>query len=81
MVLVCDHRMTFFQPPVRTVYNGENSLRVFGPIIWSIIPDEIKNTDSLDNLKNKIRKWKPINCPCRLCKDYVSNVGFVNIVH
>ena len=71
----------FFRPPVRTVYNGENTLRVFGPIIWSIIPDEIKNTDSLDNFKNKIRKWKPINCPCRLCKDYVSNVGFVNIIH
>ena len=47
----------FFRPQVRTVYKGENSLKVFGPIIWNIIPNEIKNTDSLDNFKKLIRKW------------------------
>ena len=28
--------------------------------------------------KDKIRKWRPINCPCRLCKKYIPNVAFIN---
>ena len=72
--------MALFRPQVRTIYKGENSLKVFGPIIWNIIPNEIKNTDSLDNLKKLIRKWKPTNCPCRLCKNYIPKVGFVNTI-
>ena len=27
--------------------------------------------------KNKIEKWKPENCPCRLCNAYINNIGFV----
>ena len=27
--------------------------------------------------KNKIKKWKPGNSPCRLCKVYIDNIGFV----
>ena len=49
--------------------------------MWNIIPTEIRNIESLEQFKLKIKKWKPTNCPCRLCKDYVPNLGFVNIVY
>ena len=49
---------------VKTVYKGFNSLRYFGPIIWDLVPTEIKYCDSLENFTTKIRQWKPDSCPC-----------------
>ena len=66
-------------PRVRTDLFGKNTLRYLGPVIWNTVPLEIKQVNSLNNFKNSIRKWKPIDCPCRLCKTYVADVGFLNI--
>ena len=44
----------FVIPPVKTVYKGSNSLRYFEPIIWSLIPKEIKNCDLLASFISKI---------------------------
>ena len=35
---------------------------------WDMVPDDINNSKSLNEFKNKIKGWKPINCQCRLCK-------------
>ena len=34
-------------------------------------------TSLLFFLKREIKKWKPVNCPCRLCRPYIQNVGFL----
>ena len=39
--------------------------------IWSLVLEDIRNIDSLENLKTLIRKWNPENCPCRQCKVYL----------
>ena len=44
----------FVIPQIKTVYNGTNSLRYFGPIIWNLIPKEIKYSDSLESFIGKI---------------------------
>ena len=31
-----------------------------------MLPDDYKDIDNLNTFKNKIKKWKPKNCPCRL---------------
>ena len=67
------------RPLIRSELNGKNSIRYYGPLIWNIIPLEIRNSTSIEKFKLKIKKWKPINCPCRLCKDYIPNLGFVEI--
>ena len=67
-------------PHINSTNNGENSLRFFGPIVWNILPTSIKNVDSLHNFKRLVKKWNPTNCPCRLCRVYISRIGFVNIV-
>ena len=62
---------------IRTVYNGTETLSFRGPIIWSLIPEEIKISKSLSEFKNKIKHWKPVGCTCRLCKVYIPNLGFI----
>jgi len=69
----------FLLPQVRTELHGNSSLRYLCPLIWNIVPQEIKNSKSLAVFKNLIKNWKPINCPCRLRKLYVQGVGFTNI--
>ena len=67
----------FYIRRVNSVYHGTESLSFLGPKIWDLVPNEIKTSESLDIFKNKIKKWIPVNCPCRLCRVYVQNVGFI----
>ena len=39
--------------------------------IWDLVPKELKELSSLRAFKKAIKKWKPQNCYCRLCKKYV----------
>ena len=66
-------------PQVNSVHKGDDSLRYFGPLIWNIIPKKLKNEPSLKTFKEQIKKWRPNNCPCRLCKEYIQGVGYVNV--
>ena len=45
-----------------------------------MVPIEMKDLKSLEGFKNKIRKWEPDGCDCKLCKDFVSNLGYVSLV-
>ena len=67
----------FITPQIRTVYHGSESISFLGPKIWNILPDRLQNATSLEAFKIQIKKWKPQNCSCRLCRVYVQNVGFV----
>jgi len=69
----------FLLPQVRTELHSKSSLRYLGPLIWNIVPQEIKNSKSLAVFKNLIKNWKPINCPRRLCKLHAQGAGFINI--
>ena len=66
----------FLNRNVKTVSYGTETLAHLGPKIWSIIPNDMKNF-SLSKFVKRIRKWKPDNCPCRLCKTYIRDLGFV----
>ena len=67
----------FSRPLVKSVYHGTESISYLGSKIWDILPDECKTIQNLDTFKIKIKKWKPENCPCRLCKVYIDRVGFL----
>ena len=41
---------------------------------------EMKNLKGLEDFKNKIRKWEPDGYDCKLCKDFISDLGYVNLV-
>ena len=46
--------MNFVILQVKTVSKDPNLLGYFGPIMWNSIPNEIKYTDSLDDLNVKV---------------------------
>ena len=67
----------FSRPIVRSVYHGTESISFLGPKIWDILPEKLKNIENLALFKKEIKTWKPDKCPCRLCKVYIENVGFI----
>ena len=67
------HTSHFSTDPIHSAYNGTESASYLRPKIWEQIPTEIKNKDSLDGFKQEIKKWKPTECPCRICKTFVPN--------
>ena len=62
---------------VRTVHFGTETISFRGPKIWQMLPDQLKGAKSLTEFKNKIKRWEPIECDCRLCKTYIANLGFI----
>ena len=68
----------FCRPNINTVHYGEDSLRHFGSLIWDLIHD-ITGVDSLEEFKSRVRKWSPDKCPCRLCKNFIEGLGYVDL--
>ena len=71
-----NHRY-FLIPTVKTVYHGLESIKNLGPRIWNLVPDNLKQLGDIESFKTEIKNWIPAKCPCRLCKTYIPNVGFV----
>ena len=67
----------FAVPHVKSVFHGRGSISYLGPKIWDFVPLELKDLTSLNAFKKGIKKCEPKNCPCRLCQQYVSNLGFI----
>ena len=63
--------------PSRTTNFGIETVSNLAPKIWALLPDEIKNASNLKIFKNKLKSWKPNECPCRLCKVYIKDVGYI----
>ena len=68
---------TFYSRQVHSVYHGTESLSFLGPKIWELVPIEIKESETIDIFKNKIKQWIPLKCPCRLCLTYLPQIGFL----
>ena len=64
-------------PNIRTEHMGRETLRYTGPLVWNLLPAEIKSAKTLQSFKDKVSKWKPEGCTCRLCKVYIKDVGFL----
>ena len=58
-------------PKTRTVNYGIETLRYRGPLIWNLIPDEIKMSKSIESFKSKIGNWKPQGCKCH-CEKWLN---------
>ena len=78
--IVVRSKNDFTIPKINTVYKGEDSIRYLGPKIWNLIPTNLKHIKSLAKFKEEIRKWIPKDCPCRLCKEYIQGLGYINDV-
>ena len=68
---------SFKRRRVNSVSHGTESESYLGPKIWDLVPNEIK--ESPNGFKFKIKRWVPEGCPypCRICKIYLGQVGFI----
>ena len=62
---------------VKSVRYGTESISSLAPKIWKILHNEIKDSNTLQIFKVKIKKWVPVECPYRLCKIYLPQVGLI----
>ena len=67
----------FFQPRVRSVNNGTESVRFKGPQLWQMLPPTIRNSESICQFKTKIKRRNGENCPCKLCRVFIPNLGLL----
>ena len=68
----------FLRTRVNTSSFGLNSLNYLATKIWDIVPCDIKSTENLNSFKEKIRNWEPKGCNCKLCRQYVHGIGYVD---
>ena len=62
---------------VNSVRYGTESVSFLAPKIWDTLPKEVKNSETLNAFKAKIKNWFSHECRCRLCNTYVCQVGFI----
>ena len=74
------NKSKFHSRSIKKVIFGSETLSYLAPKIWEVVSVETKNVDSVVSFKRAIKKWKPINCPCRLCQTYVFQVGFMSLI-
>ena len=48
-------------PPIRTVHHGSESISFLGPKLWNILPDRLKNANSIEAFKRQIKKNGSLN--------------------
>ena len=67
----------FVRKNVKTTHYGIQSIKYIAPKIWGLNLDQIKFCRSLTKFKRFIKSWSPSDCPCRLSKTFIAQVGFV----
>ena len=67
----------FTQPRVRSVSNGKESVRFKGPQLWQTLPPTIRNSETLRRFEKEIKNWYGENCPCKLCRTFIPNLGYL----
>ena len=62
---------------MHTTQCGTESITNLGEKIWELVPQNMKEASSLSSFKNRVKKWIPQKCLCRLCKTYIAEVPFI----
>ena len=71
------HTWQFLAHPIHNIYTGSDSESSLGPKIWKLIAPEIKRLNLLAKCSGENNKWKPNDYPFRLCKVFISYIGFI----
>ena len=55
---------------MKELFAPKTSSYELGPKIWDLVSNEIKESESLNAFKFKIKRWVHEGCPCRIYKIY-----------
>ena len=67
----------FRRENIKATHYDIQSVKFLGPKISAMVPQNFKNCRSF--FKKMIKVWKPEAFPCRSCKKYVANIGFIRL--
>ena len=62
---------------IKTVRYGLQTISYMTPKIWDLVCKEMKQITILNEFKAKIKIWKLENCPCRLFRTYLPQIGLI----
>ena len=68
---------SFKRMRVNSAQLGTEAVSYLGPKNRDLVNNEIKESESLNAFKFKIKRWIPEECPRRICKIYLGQVGFI----
>ena len=57
--------------------NISQTVSYHAPQSWTILPEEFKQRNAISLFKSDVRQWICNEHPCRLCKVFVPNLGFI----
>ena len=60
----------------RAFWYGLETLSCRYPQLWSLLLESLKEMKSVSQFKRKIKHWICHDCPCRLYKVFIQNLGF-----
>ena len=60
-----------FLPPVKSFRLGLNSVHFRGSILWNDLPSSIKNSETINESKAKLKNLGNMHCTCGLCRSDV----------
>ena len=61
----------------RTNKFGFENISTIGAVLWGDLPIDIKNSDSLNIFKRKIKQWTPDNWPYKISRNFIRNSGYI----
>ena len=62
----------------KTVFYVLETKRYRAPKLWTILPEEFKQRKTISLCKSDVRQWIFNECPFKLCKAFVPNLGFIS---
>ena len=61
-----------------TTTYGIDTISLRRPQTWQDLPQDVKNSDSLNLFKSNIKGCGTLTCHCKLCKSFIPCVGFID---
>ena len=61
---------------IRTTKHGLQSISHIGAQLWDSLPHAVKSYTSLNSFCREVRGLPFLNCTCRLCADFIPNLGY-----
>ena len=62
---------------IKTSKFGFETVSTIGAILWNDLPAVLKKAEGLKISKQKIKLWSLNNCPCKICRKFVNNLGYI----
>ncbi len=55
------------QPKFNKITYGKKTFSYYGTHIWNSLPNNIKESTSIDNFKTMLKAWEGPKCQCSMC--------------